>query len=311
MAVSQALPFTQFSDAVEAIINGPTRDSDQDKSKFDSIEQAISKCMKTDGFEYEPRTYTKPEEVRFAWLTNTLHLPVISAERAEVQRFGYGKDDVDKAEASRKSLETPDSNNAYLEGLSPQAQTEYAYTLTGQNGPDDTNPDPSGGCAGRAQTSFSDTSKPEESAGVEFAPLFRAMRGVVDNDLYRDPGTITLNNEWSGCMLDAGHDVTPPDEYSGQLTPGPLQAYQLAVITPPEGKATWPARDEPTANIPIEQRYLFGSAAETAIALADYDCRTSTNYVQRFTDILVSLQNGFVEQHQKELTSMTTFAATR
>ena len=311
VAISRVLPFTQFGDAVNAIVNDSTGHSDQDKSKFDSIEQAIAECMKADGFEYEPRTYAKPEEVKFAWLTNTLHLPVISAERAEVQRFGYGKDDVDKAEASRKSLETLDSNTAYLEGLSSQAQTEYVYALTGQHGPDDTNPDPTDGCAGRAQTAFSGTAKPDESAGVEYAPLIRAMRGVIDNDLYRDPGTITLNNEWSGCMLDASHDVAPPAEYSQQLTPGPLQAYQLAVITPPAGKATWPARDEPAAKIPLEQRYLVGSAAEHAIALADYDCRTSTNYVQRSTDILVSLEDGFVEQHQQELTNMATSAATR
>lgn len=86
--------------------------------------------------------------------------------------------------------------------------------------------------------------------------------------------------------------------------PSPLDAMDLAVRTPPGGVAGPPRYDTLTSEIPIEERYLLGSAEERPIAVADFDCRAATQYEETLTAVLVRLEQEFVDGHRAEFDEM-------
>ncbi|NTW40992.1 MAG: hypothetical protein HGA44_14125 [Cellulomonadaceae bacterium] len=311
LPLARDLPFHAYAAAVNTIVTGPLDDADAAKSRYDTIAEATAECMKEAGFEYTVTPYEKPTAVVLPWTQNSLHLPVLPSDRADVERSGYGQDDVGAMEAQLEATQHLDANSAYLDGLSSSAQAEYVYALSGEHGPNDPDGDPAGGCAGRAESAAAVPAAPQDSVGAQFAPLIRAMGQLADSGLAEDPRTAALNDEWNSCMLDAGYDVAPPPEFEAREgTPGPLYAYTLAVLTPPSGEAQWPGADVPADEIPIERQSLVGSDAEHTIALADFDCRSSTDYVERLTDILESLEDAFVSSHQTELASLEAAAST-
>jgi hypothetical protein len=135
------------------------------------------------------------------------------------------------------------------------------------------------------------------------------MRELVQDDVFQAPEGLALAEEWNSCMLDGGVDVAVPDSYGPVQRPGPLQAYDLALATRADGTVARPSRDTPTREIPADSRYLVGSEAERAIALADLGCRERTDYTARLTDVVEGLQRAFVAAHADELARLTSAAA--
>ncbi|GIG40442.1 hypothetical protein [Cellulomonas phragmiteti] len=308
LRVGRDLPFSPYADAIATVL-GPDGTA-QNEEEFLAREQVVADCMKREGFDYTPRPYVKSEDVAAGWAEGVVFLPVLPEDRAVVEQIGYGVDDVQEQERLLESAETPDENDAYLAGLSPSAQDAYVLALSGQDGPDDPAPDPGGGCVGEALREVADGGH-VPAAADEFAPLIVAMRRVAQEAVYDDPRTVALNEEWTGCMLDAGFDVAPPESSAASWPAGPLQAYDLAVVTAADGSVERPGRDTPTNEIPLERRYLVGSDAERAVALADFDCRASTDYVERFVTVLADLESDFVATQGAALEQLVTAADSR
>ncbi|MCL2784832.1 MAG: hypothetical protein FWD55_05235 [Propionibacteriaceae bacterium] len=59
---------------------------------------------------------------------------------------------------------------------------------------------------------------------------------------------------------------------------------------------------------PEEERSLLGTQAEVQIALADFDCREESNYLERYLAIQIDLESAFVDQHRAQLDEMLAFA---
>ncbi len=302
-------PFTPYGPAVNAVVNGPAPDEATARARYEAIQHDTAACMKDAGFEYRPDAFEKSETLVLPWTRDSLPLPVLPESRGDAERWGYGTDDVDGAEADRAKAESVDENSAYVATLSEKAQSAYQLVLTGSHGPDDPAPEPDGGCAGRAESAHPGPVV-DESLSAQFVPLIRAMGDVVQRDLTSDPATHALDEEWTACMLEAGVDVEPPAEFAQRSSLAPMDAYTLAVLTPPDGAAQWPKPDETADQIPVERRYLVGSDAEHRIAVADFDCRASTRYVERVTQVLVRLETDFVAGHQGQLTSLLAAAGT-
>lgn len=307
--VDREMPWAVYGDAVNTLWNSGA--PPEGKGTFDAREALIAECMKSQGFDYWPREYVPPdsEEARYdlPGTTSVIRLPALADDRETVAAYGYGVDDIEAQEALRNPTPTPDANADYQASLAPEAQSEYFYALSGEHGYQDPNPDPSGGCSGPAYAQY-----PQEfgSAYDPYRDLAFSMSELIWRGVYDDPRLVALNAEWSECMLNAGVDMAPPEEYGPVQEPGPYDAYDLALMTPADGSAVqWPAPGAPAKDIPLDRQYLVGSAAERQIALADYDCRKSTDYVDRFVDILVAVESEFVAQHKDELDAMVAAAS--
>ncbi|MGY4643269.1 hypothetical protein [Cellulomonas sp. URHB0016] len=296
-------PFSPYFAQVNALLAQPEETSATAKERHDDVEAYIASCMKDAGFDYFPTEYEKSEQLAWPWARDVLQLPLLATDRAEVERVGYGVDDVDAQEADRHELETPDKNGVYNGTLGEAAQSEYDYALSGTRGEDDPDPDPAGGCFGRASAKYPEPTSPQADLAEQYMPLVRTMGDIRIRDLARDPRVVDLNEQWNACMLDAGYDLTPPEGVR-QQTPDPVSAYFLAVRTPPDGVAEYPADGAEAGQIPVERRYLVGSPAERAIALADFDCRAATSYQSSLLSVLVDLEGAFVAAHQRELDEM-------
>ncbi len=300
----RSLPFTRYRSAIETLTN-PDAATASDRERFEAVEASIAACMSAEGFDYAPREYERPEAVAADWADDTILLPLLPDDRVRVATVGYGVDDIEAQEAELDAAEAPDRNSDYLASLGASAQAAYVRALTGTDGPDGQSSTTSGGCAGRAQA--------QHPAPVDdrpdFSDLVRSMRELVQDDAFQAPEALALAEEWGSCMLDDGVDVAPPESHGPVLRPGPLQAYELALATRADGTVAWPSRDTPTREIPADARYLVGSEAERAIALADFDCRERTDYAARLTAVVENLQQAFVAAHAAELARLTSASA--
>jgi len=305
VTAARELPFDGYADAIGTLYAEQAAAA-IDRTTFEARESYLARCMKAEGFEYTPEEYEPPDDaIAPFWTASVLVVPALPEDRSEVARVGYGTDDVDAQEAGRLAESALGPNVTYLESLGPAAQEAYMEALSGAHGMGDADARPEESCSARAEASA-----PHDAVDVltGFSSLLGAMADVVQRGLYDDPRTVAVNDEWYRCMAEAGHDVRPP-EGRRSPAPGPSDAYQAAVMTAPDGRRDWAQVEMAGDEIPVDQKYLVGSEAERAIALADHDCRASTRYVDRLLEVLVSLEEDFVQQHAAELARLEAAAA--
>jgi hypothetical protein len=102
-----------------------------------------------------------------------------------------------------------------------------------------------------------------------------------------------LNQEWGSCMSRRGYDF----EY-----PGPASAFDLALRTRPDGTVgPLPTPGAQAADIPAEEQSLLGIEPEREIALADFDCRVQTGYLERLTEMRVRADEEFIQANRAQL----------
>lgn len=295
------LPFARFGAAVTALASD-AGSSGVDEDVFASREAFVADCMAAEGFTYTPAHFSEPEPVSYPWLESAIAVPELPADRNAVATRGYGQDDPARADEGATLVDDADAE--YIEGLSDQAVTAYMAALIGSRGPDDMNPAEDGGCRGRSEAEFPAGSDVSDSAAVQFQPLMMAMQKLVQRDIYTDQAVVELNDEWVGCMVEAGYDVSAPAGYPAPPVPGPMEGWNLAVITGADGMAHWSQVGTATSDLPEDERALIGTEAEHAIAVADFDCRAKTDYVKRFTAALRSAQEEFVDRRGDDLAAM-------
>ena len=132
---------------------------------------------------------------------------------------------------------------------------------------------------------------------VPLLPVTRCDRGLLSA---RDVSPVRLSVQH---LSDMRTQLEPHgDEYIARVTgPSPLSAVDLAVRTRPDGSVGDPHPDAPTSEIPFDERYLTGDPAERAVALADFDCRAATDYLERLTTIQIDLEEEFVHARAQAL----------
>lgn len=317
MAAPEGLPLVAYwslvrrAEAFEASLTDPVAE----RARLVSIQDHLVGCMAAAGFTYYaqyPGEGTDPEWTLALTVRSrdNLAIPELAADRAAVEAFGYGVMSPTREVLARHTTALADDpNRAYVEGLSAKQQRAYERAMSGTD-PDEAaaNPlDPSlEGCQWEAERAFPDPAHDRDLPSVrdEFGALLVAMM-----DAGEDPGTNTdprvqaLNAEWRRCMVDAGVDVqgwwvaSGRDERSDDA--GPKGAFALAVATGTDGVAADPGTSVEQRD--RDQESLVGSAPESAIAVADHDCRAATDYVARLSAVQTERELEFVADHRAEL----------
>ncbi len=236
---------------------------------FLATEESVAACMAAEGFEYTPRGEAYLEAER------TFATQGTEAERATrdwVAQNGYGMN-ASQAQA-QADLEAADPQADYVDGLSEADQQAYYLALWG-----DQNSGGSGtGCIGAASGG-----EEPPSLSQRWEPLVASLEQMWGQLIPSDPAAVEADRAWSDCMADAG--------FPGVATPA--DAPLLAAPPESNGPAAAAVEGDPEA-----------LQHEITVALADFDCRTETDYDARMRAVQVAAETVFLEQNRAQLETL-------
>jgi hypothetical protein len=251
-------------------------------------EELIAQCMLDAGFNYIPDLNSRNGRATMDQAAPT--------DREWVAQYGYGIVSGHHA-ADLMEREDVDPNEEYLKTLTEAERTAFEIAL---NGPLD-NPMPetppgqleipreamhewilSLGCSGPATIASQEGNPLFIRDQDEFIPLFDAHSAML-RELERRPEFVTINQDWSNCMADAGFPWLPN---VSAARVGIL--LEEAMLRMDMGTEPSPIRTE------LQER-------EIATALADIDCRESINLTQRRNALTFELETQFVNDHRAAL----------
>ncbi|RZS57509.1 hypothetical protein EV141_1222 [Microcella putealis] len=248
-------------------------------------EEIVAECMAEQGFEYIP-------VVDIGWGSSSGD-EWNPDDREWVAQWGYGAvrypgmNDVPDPDE-----QMVDPNQEYVESLSESEMTAFYEALYGpQPTEEELNEDGSydynwetAGCQGFAENEISGENPIDSD---EHKPLMDAI-----NELYMqmetNPAFAEVDAEWVTCMADAGFSgfSTQPDAQNSVYDE--LNSYYEGMTEFIEDD---PALDE------IADR-------EVELALADLDCRESTDYRERRQAVSVELEEQFIADNKAALDAL-------
>jgi hypothetical protein len=279
--------------------------------------------MAREGFEYFPEEYPRldlPDD-SVSFDGDWMPVPALPGSRDEVERWGYGTHppltSYTPADIQEQLAKAPSSqaNSDYFAGLSPKAQKKYTEAYQGSEEPlyNMAGVDLYAGCSGQAFKAFPEpgSEEPQYRFDAEFGELVHFIGGLASL-VFEDKRISGLAREWNDCMLNAGVDVSGEivaDMVGGDgLYANPRSAWYLAMRTGEDGSVGLGGQGFFEDSLPLDQRSLIGSGPEVRIALADFDCRVETDYVGRFEEIQLSLEQRFVDENRARLDQMVAVA---
>lgn len=264
---------------------------EQDRQREDLIAQ----CMAEQGFEYTPDTgntfyYSGDEDSDGPdWGT-----------REFAEQYGFGVIDwpgMQEMEEQQEGQEYTDPNWDYVSTLSESEQNAFYEALHGP-GPTEEEmalmeededymwqPEDQG-CWGWAYQKVNEGTTIGFYDDPEFADLIEAMNAMWE-DTQNDPEMVSLNTDWSACMVGAGYpEVTVRDDIHSWI----YDQYS-ALMEGPTGE--W-------VELTPEQKEEFREF-EIAAAVADWDCQKEVNWDKRYAEIDTRVQQEFLDAHKDQL----------
>jgi hypothetical protein len=232
---------------------------------YQEAQDKAARCMGDLGFEWFPSPLVKPEpEVGAA---DALAIPALPAARAETEVHGYGRWTASGDEAAPSDVGA--KLNAYLDGLGEDGMRAFYKALLD---------DPA--CGAGLGEDFHSASGDAAWYVEPVQAMTAALVGGGAGALMGAEGMLELNAEWGDCMTKAG--ALGADQWRQDPDrPGPANAFDVAAA---EGGR--------------EQAALEGSPGQLAIALADFDCRQETDYLNRFAEIQRRFEERWVAEHR-------------
>jgi hypothetical protein len=284
------------------------------------VSAETAKCMKQAGFAYYPHVWEDAETPAVdMWEKvegDLVGVPYLPDEIDQVRRWGYGVTPTDAAGQPEDPFDEEPSedelkNQAYVESLDPAGQAAYQEALTGWDGREETRGQETGGCGAEAAAKHPEPPKDDRVSQVfeVHGPVGNDAASVMSGVAALDPEVRALDREWAACMLGQGHDLgqaaTDMAGDAGQaFSPHRLPAFAHieAFETDPDGdRVDYDAYAEDHESIPLDQRSLVGSQAEIDVAVADFECRQETDYMDRLISRMREIQEEHLAKHQKEL----------
>lgn len=297
------LPMTPYWDAVRRARNHENQviAASDYRSWWDAREAFLPACMAAEGFDYFPRwrAWDGPEPGSEAEARdvipnhNRLRIPTLDPDRAVVSQIGYGlRSAADELPGQQDASVLDDQNVAYREALSQARQKKYDNEL--------------GGCQAQFQRKnpIPNTDGWEDFATNRFSDLIGEMMGFHSmgggDDIEADPRIVELNSEWRACAAAAGLPIEEARARAKRPGPwdGPMEAVQIAFRTGADGVAAELGDNDPER---LDQQSLVGSEPEIRIALADFDCRAATDYLDRFVAVQREREQEFLRTHRAQL----------
>jgi hypothetical protein len=316
MASPVELPFAKYFDAGNRITELVNRSEDEAMAEWNSGREAfLAQCMSSAGFEYTPIGYVPPRIITELnepyFLGETLGVPLLPASADEVKGVGYGVMTAEQFRGETEPSLTPAGqaeNLAYFESLSPKARRAYQIALAGMTDDEPKVVENPNSCYDQA-----DRLHPRpDSVSLDFLdPLFPMLgffgtaieldggkaKVTSASSVLSEPELKQLQEEYADCAASKGFPLPTDSAFLG-----PYDLFLLAVHTAPDGSTL--DRNVRTDSAPDEQQSLLASEPEKQIALADFECRTETDYVNRYTQILYDLEAAYVAEHKAELDKM-------
>jgi len=266
-------------------------------------EELIAQCMNEAGFEYRPDVNSG------SWSISTPLLDdVNSNDREWITQYGFGiiSGQASFSGGSIWDTRDDDPNAEIVESLSESERAAYQIAL---RGPEDAFPTEQGfdwnefmstsqGCWGRAVVQAQSENALFLRQADEFTPLFEALEEVYVA-LREDPDFVAAESDWSNCMADAGHPGfgSPISASNSMWEPLFDLQFEMELSMPQVRDAV------NTGSIPLPEGFDAAQMRnnEIELALADLDCRASTNYSARVDAVQHALEAQFVTDHRAAL----------
>jgi hypothetical protein len=315
------MPLGPYREALDGPVLDPAEEVAKAKEEFARLEELIADCMKEAGFEYTPRVSGVTEESferdlseRGGWLL----VPPLDPERETVAAWGYGLDPPDRYEEALldemdpRAQETAAENAEYFNSLSQSAQDAYNTAYVGYPREIEGQVQETGGCLAAAEEAAPTRPTRPDWWEDQYLELARLVKEVGWVDVPADAEAVALHKEWAACMADAGQVIdepkpdprlqailektTGPRPYDGYAVyASPSRAIMQARYVDAEGQVTGDGSRQP---------FLRALPGQVAIALADFDCRERTNYMDRLMAVEVRVEQAFLDKHKAELDEM-------
>lgn len=271
----------------------PDQGDDAVNADATALDEAIAECMKDQGFEYTPVDFTKID----------IGMPVIDEEdtktREYAEKYGYGvlqgpwMDEPTESGDEAEALLDPNAEyKASMTDLERQA-FEEALNGTGAMDPSADGellteggvpPVEEQGCVGKATAEVWNEDDDEPHAEPsEALTAFNVDLQTLYQDQETAPDIVKLNEKWAACMAEAGIDrFSNPNE-----TWDYFNEKANAVWDDVAPDATAPAEADPAA---LEE--------ERKTAVADFDCKERTSYVDTRDEVTFALEQAFIDSHK-------------
>jgi hypothetical protein len=264
------------------------------------VQDAIAGCMAEHGFEYYPVKYEDiiidaepvppPQDI--------VHVPYLPVDRELVATHGYGLDltpdpETVAAEQAEQLAAANAKNDEYRLSLTEEGRIAYDEAMEGN--------DPEAGALGCAGTAIAANPEPDYGLDLAFHERYRelrvAMEGVGRQMTPNDPRVRAAAEAWSTCMSSRGVDLSAPsdgDPANGfSAFANPEHAWRLAWATGSSGEGGTNTAASPD-----------GTRAEAAIALADFDCRLETDYLDTVQEVQRELGRQFYEDNRAQIEAL-------
>ena len=238
---------------------------------FEKKEQAISECMKEQGFTYTPTPANEMLDIPSA------EESAMPPTREWVAEHGYGM--VEFALRQHDDTTTSDPDTEYRKSLSDSEQAAWEKAYTGASADINSSPEEQTwedqGCSGKAEH--------ELTKGGPRPPILDEASAFRTTAL-TDPKIVAILDDWSACMSDAGYPGQPHKGWTGDMD-AKIQAFM----------------DEHRDATASDPAVTALKAQEITIALADWDCADKVDLDTRTFDALTDLEKDFIAEHQGEL----------
>jgi hypothetical protein len=300
-ASASAEPETPLTAYLSSVWGGDLSPEEQEAQMNEQQQQAeelTATCMQEEGFEYAPNT----QAVSFSAGDGLEWEP---DDRAWVTQYGYGvvhSPGMDQEPAAES--EYVDPNGDYLASLSESEQQAFSEALYGAPMTEEMSEGEmveydwaSAGCSGRAQHEVAGA---DPSQDEQFQPLFDAMNELWESTA-SSPAMVALDGEWATCMDAAGHPgFAAQAEAQESMYTAVNKIYEDSAADMGEFDGT----EAPPTEDPNQPALDALAEEEVALALADLDCRESTDYRERQTESQRQAEEQFIADHKTELDAL-------
>lgn len=231
-------------------------------------EDALAACMAKRGFTYVPQ-YTTPAPTPTAADHDT---------EAWVTQYGYGLYRTDGAPVLSSALSK--ENEDYFFGLSSKERDAYLLTQFGD--------EPEGGAKRVVGcTTADEDADPERSAATK---KVTADRAELAKQAAVDPAWFAADQEWAGCMAEAGHGG-----FARQSDARASMVKEYQPLYESFGDGTLP-----------EDKVAPVFKKERTLALADFRCVHETGFSPATSAVTDRLEQTYVTTHRAQLDAVVT-----
>jgi hypothetical protein len=307
---------TQYFDGVHALETAvQTGTSARAQALWaNQVQKEVATCMKEAGFTYYPLEFDDSVPVPLDATTllegDLLPVPDLPDTIEEVRQNGYGvnpqgNESGDVGDPTDLSVSEEETKNLeYFDGLTGSAQAAYEEALSGWDGTEEwLESGRVGGCSAAAAQKYP---KPEANDDASKAwelhgDVIGGLRALVRSQIPQDEVVTRLDLDWQACMLGRGYELDTGPGAGDGFSPYrlPTLALMRATQTGSDGSVLDPATAP--ENVPADQMRLTGSEAEVQVAVADFECRQQTNYLNTYLARVREMQEEFIRNNRDEL----------